>query len=605
MVNFVIVIDTNIKQRTKFITKIKSLISPVDGLSVFEASNSELSSIWASGSWTPVSQLNDTQGVATIWGDAINQQGYEKITAKQLRKYWNESSNIFPVAFDGFHAAFVYNSKKGLVIGADLLGFFPIYYYSTDDVLLVGSSPELFRHHKSFKKELNPTGLVGIFLTNGLINGQTLLKGVKRLKAGHILMWKSGEEPRELNQYNIPASTKYFNLPFSEQLELVDQALERAFTRHTATDSKYSLLLSGGLDSRLIGGYLKQRGINVTALTEGLSTDIEMKCAVKVARKLGFEHYKVSINPEKYLFCARIKNKWEHLANGFSGVTRWGLYPYLRELAPNVVVGYAADIILGKTCLQEYNSFEKIFNKMNKWGFSKNSLTKILKPEFFEDSIHNVFENIRKVYDKYSKLEFQKVNGFWLNHRARFHVGSSLWTISFGAWPIVPFIDNQVLEVIGGMPFNILADRKMEIELLNQKFPKLARLPLDRNFYNTTPLMPTYLQRVKQYVYGKANFMTQGQFSKTQHKLMKMKGERRYYYRIYDFNNPGWQTIRQNADVNQSIAMNLFNKNELQKLLPKADIKVEFEDEIINSARLKIMIGFLLWLKHISLNQQE
>lgn len=600
MVNFVIVIDPNANRRMRFVRKIRSHISPVDGLSVFTCCNGDLSSVWSAGSWTPISHLSDDKGVATIWGDAINQLGSERITAGQLRRLWNKPSISLPSPFDGFHAAFVYSCDKGIVVGADLLGLFPLYYYTAEDVLLVGSSPELFRHHESFKMEFNPRGLVGILLTNGLFNGQTLLKGVKRLNAGHLLMWRSGEEPKELEQYRIPVSTKYFDLSFSDHLDLLDKALERAVARHVPLHTRHSLMLSGGLDSRMMGGYLKRRGAQVVALTAGLPTDIEMKCAVKVASILGFEHYRANIEFEKYLFCAGLKVKWEHLANGFSGVTRWSLYSYLRKLAPRVVVGYLGDSILGSRV--HNNSFNTAFAILNGWGFSADALRTLLNPEVFDNHISDILAHIKNVYHKYSKVEFQKAYCFFLHHRHRFHVGSTLWMLSFGAWPVSPFVDSKVLQVAGGMPYTTLVARRMQKELLCRKFPKLARIPLDHNSYDTTPLEPTSMQRLKQLVYGDRGIWGLAQARKMRHKLMKMRSERRYYYRIYDFNSSGWQTIRQNAESGRKLVSNLFDENFLKELLPAANIKIKFEDGIINAAGLKTLTAFLLWLKHIQIN---
>lgn len=604
MVNFIIVIDPNAKRRMLFIRKIMPHISLVDGLSVSTVSNGDLSSIWAAGSWMPISHLSDGEGVATIWGDAINQLGSERITTRQLRRHWNNPSISFPSQFDGFYAAFVYSHEKGIVVGTDLLGLFPLYYYTAEDVLLVGSSPELFRYHTSFKKEFNPRGLVGILLINSLFDGQTLLKGVKRLNAGHLLTWRSGEEPKEIEQYRIPVSTKYFGLSFSDQLDLLDQALERAVTRHAPPGTKYCLTLSGGLDSRMLGGYLKRKGTEVVALTEGVPADIEMKCAAKVASTLGFEHYRCNIGFEKYLFCAGLKVKWEHLANGFSGVERWGLYSYLRDLAPRVVAGYLGDSILGSHV--GHISFEQYFGFLRSWGFSEVILRKLLKPEIFDNLVSDTLEGIRKVYHKYSKLEFQKAYCFDLNHRQRFHVGSTAWMLCFGAWPVLPFVDSQVLQVAGGMPLTTLWKRRIQKELLCKFFPKLARLPLDRNFYDTTPLKPSTLQRLKQHIiYGNLGVFSLVKARKIRDKIMKLRGEQRYYYRIYDFNNIGWQKIRRNAESGRKLGSNFFDENLLKDLLPSANSDVKFDDGIIDTAALKNLTGFLLWLKHIQINAQD
>ena len=73
--------------------------------------------------------------------------------------------------------------------GADILGVFPIYYYADSEILLVGSSPELFRYHGLFRMELDLEGLVAILLMNNSFEGRTLLRGVRRLGPGRVLVW--------------------------------------------------------------------------------------------------------------------------------------------------------------------------------------------------------------------------------------------------------------------------------------------------------------------------------------------------------------------------------------------------------------------------------
>jgi len=110
------------------------------------------------------------------------------------------------------------------------------------------------------------------------------------------------------------------------------------------------------------------------------------------------------------------------------------------------------------------------------------------------------------------------------------------------------------------------------------------------------------MQRLKQLIYGDGGIWSLAPARKIRYKLREIRGERRYYYRIYDFNNFGWQIIRQNAESGRKLVSNLFDKNSLKELLPAANIDVKFDDGIIDAAGLKSMTGFLLWLKHIRIN---
>src|SRR5688572_9295721 len=117
-----------------------------------------------------------------------------------LLQMWDSRMGASPPAFDGFHAAFRYDSLHGLIVGADLLGFFPVYYAARAGTVIVGSSPELFRRHPSFPPRLSRAGLTGLLLTHAPFDGAGLLEGIRRLPPGYALVWRNGSEPAEVLQ---------------------------------------------------------------------------------------------------------------------------------------------------------------------------------------------------------------------------------------------------------------------------------------------------------------------------------------------------------------------------------------------------------------------
>jgi asparagine synthase (glutamine-hydrolysing) len=311
MANFVVVVDHDSERRARFIEAIEPLLPPVEGLNIGRCAKGDFCAIWAASEKAPKSQVADDTGAAVIWGEAIGEPGPKRITARELRQLWNSPQGCVQGVFDGFYAAVLYDQRFGIIAGADLLGIFPIYYYGTDDVLLIGSSPELFRHHPAFRMEFNPRGLVGILLTIHIFEGDTLLRGVRRLGAGHALVCRLGECPKEVRQYKLPVSDKYFDLPFSAHVTMLDGVLNETITRHVHAGKRHSLLLSGGLDSRMLGGLLKRNGFDdITALTLGLPSDIEMKCAIPVAHTLGFKHHAVDISYDGYPEYANLVVRW-------------------------------------------------------------------------------------------------------------------------------------------------------------------------------------------------------------------------------------------------------------------------------------------------------
>ena len=302
--------------------------------------------LWAAAPRAPISHVADARGLAVLWGDAISGPGPERVDALTLRSRWQAREGDSPQPYDGFYAAVVFDFEQGLTVGADLLGLFPVYYCTAGDTLLIGSSPEMFRHHPAFQLELNPVGLVGILLTNGLLNGQTLSKGVQRLSPGHLLVWRPGKSPRELRQYEIPLSTRYSGLPLQAHVEILDDAIRDAMKRHVPRGEGCGFLLSGGLDSRLLGGYLAETGIEVHALTWGLPSDIEMQCAIAVARTLRLPHRRFEPSPEAYVTGAKLQANYEQLANGFNQIRLWDIVPRLADLGTRSVTGLMLDRVI-------------------------------------------------------------------------------------------------------------------------------------------------------------------------------------------------------------------------------------------------------------------
>jgi hypothetical protein len=74
--------------------------------------------------------------------------------------------------------------------------------------------------------------------------------------------------------------------------------------------------------------------------------------------------------------------------------------------------------------------------------------------------------------------------------------------------------------------------------------------------------------------------------------------ERRYYYRIYDFNSPGWVAVRNRAEPYRSRTFDFFQRDVLQELLPGSNVSLRFRDGIIDASGLKMLTGFFLWARN-------
>src|SRR5574337_48719 len=456
MANFAICVDKDTERRHRFVETIKQRLAIFPGLISSACSAQDFDAVWSAGVHAPVGCTSDHESTAIVFGEVIDPQG-RRLTAGDLSLQWSGTAvDKMPAAFDGYYAACVYAPNRRLIDGVDLLGLFPIYYYSSSEVLLVGSSPEAFRHHPAFHTKFNPRGLVGILLTNGLFDGQTLLSGVRRLAPGHLAVWQPGGPVKEVGYYQVPISRRYFDFSFSSHVDIVDEGMRAATARHAPGGRPYSLLLSGGLDSRTVGGYLRREGREVVALTLGRPRDIEVQCAIPVARALGIRQYVREFDATRYPEFARLQATWEHGAAGFSLIMQWGMRDLLHDLPPACVSGLGLDrvLLLGKDApTPPHLSFDSFFRYQNGRGLAPSLLERLLRSDVFADTVPATMAQMSSTYASYADTEPGRAWSFSLYHRVRFHVGSDAWKLSFAVWPIMPATDKALLEIAGALPF--------------------------------------------------------------------------------------------------------------------------------------------------------
>ncbi len=604
MANFVVILDPDPARRVKFVDEIAPRLSLVEGLLTSSCATGDFGAAWAVEPRAPVSCHSDLSSATVLWGEATTQPRGERVFAEQLRTVWDPARSGAPPAFDGYHAGVVYAVGIGFVLGADPLGLFPVYYWSDGEVTLAGSSPELLRYHPRFQPRFDPAGLVGILLTNSLVDGRTLWQDVRRLGAGHMLLWRPGTRPREVPAYTLPVSVGDFDLPLSGHARLLADALDDSLGQHVPHRSRIGLLLSGGLDSRVLAGLLHRRGVSPVALTYGQRGDFEMDCAAAVARALGFEHSAFSDQrdalpdgAERLADRAERKATWEQLANGFGAVSShsWPV-PELRQRLPSPVLsGYLMDPTIGGSHIAwGYSerdgamSFETLFSRVNAWGLAPSVLARLLRPEVFGSLVMDTIQRLKEVYSRYADLDSRRAWWFDLRHRQRFVTGSILWRLSFTAWPVLPATNRRVLETAARIPTAALAERAAEIQLLRQEFPDLAALPLDRNSYDTTPLIPRPRALI---VHAVRRRLSSLPF------VPGSKRERRYYYRAFDVNGLGWMAVRERAERYRRRVADVLHLDVLDEVLPGPDARPAFEDPIVQSSGLKLLFGFLLWSK--------
>ena len=72
--------------------------------------------------------------------------------------------------------------------------------------------------------------------------------------------------------------------------------------------------------------------------------------------------------------------------------------------------------------------------------------------------------------------------------------------------------------------------------------------------------------------------------------------ERRYYYRIFDFDGPRWRSVRQGAEAARGAAYEFFDRDTFDALVPRPGQSGMMRDPIAASAGAKALLGIAAWL---------
>jgi asparagine synthase (glutamine-hydrolysing) len=573
--NFAALIDPDRARRERFLEAARPQLAPLPDLEAGSAASGDCAVLWARAAHAPTDALAKDGAVAVAWGDVAG--------AAEILDAWRAGAAR---PRDGYHAALAWDPRLGLRVSADPLGLFPLVYAARGEVCLVASSPAAFRHHPAFPPALDPAGLVGVLLTNGLFDGRTPMRGVRRLAAAHALYWDPCRGAREQREFELSFETS--DAPLPDEVERVHAHLEAAFARSVRPGLGHVLTLSGGRDSRLVGSHALRRGAPLVALTFGEPRDVEMRCARRVARALGVAHHTRPDDPEHWPAYLARQAALDCGSNAFALPFLWGHVPRLAQLAPRSLSGATVDALLGGSPTGwaggvARHSSERFLHHVFRWGVPARRLRALLRREVFGDAVDEVVERVRRTYRDCAPTPHQRDRIFYWTHRLRFQAGSIPWIDSFGSWPVLPLDERASLGVALSLAPAVCESRRLESELLLRHHLRLARIPLDRNSYVATPLRPGWIWALERARWRRPP---------------RTRGERRRYYRIFDANHASWRGVRRALEPCRHAADDLFHPEVLAELLPPPDQDVRTSGDVIadtNGAR--ILLGFLLWAR--------
>lgn len=197
---------------------------------------------------------------------------------------------------NGMWAFAVWNrDERSLFIARDRLGIKPLVYAMIDGTLVFGSEIKALFASRIITPELDPTAIPHYLSAYAVPEPYTLFRGVRRLEAGHALI-VSGGEARPYRYWDC-ALAEEPDQGRAHYREEIGSLLEDSVRRTMVSDVPLGVLLSGGVDSRLLATYASGATEQLETFTLGFDDPAydERPAARAVANSLGTRHHEAEM----------------------------------------------------------------------------------------------------------------------------------------------------------------------------------------------------------------------------------------------------------------------------------------------------------------------
>lgn len=192
--------------------------------------------------------------------------------------------------------------SRGL-IARDRLGIKPLFYAQVGRTLLFGSEIKSILASGMVDRELDYQALDAYFTFTYVPAPLTIYRSVRKLEAGHLLVYESGSI-QDNCYWDLDVANPDRESDHKEWLERFDEAIVDAVKSHLVSDVPVGAFLSGGIDSSLVVALMSEHvhdPVQTFTMGFGGARDAlidERPLAAKVAARYGCEFHDYAVQPD-------------------------------------------------------------------------------------------------------------------------------------------------------------------------------------------------------------------------------------------------------------------------------------------------------------------
>jgi asparagine synthetase B (glutamine-hydrolysing) len=356
----------------------------------------------------------------------------------------------------------------------DRLGLLPIYYgFDKQGGLVFAPEEKTLIRTKIVDDELDWTGISEFLYFLHPIGTRTFYRNVKLLPAASILEFDLDSKKLQSRQYYHVTYNTDDRLTLKQCAELAYEKFKISCRRLNLDPFKYALMLSGGLDSRLILSAWENRE-NLTAYTYGSRLNDDTKLASQLAGAANVKH-KISLFTEADFFDSyeEALYKMESISHGMLTKLFYDIHVDDNSF---VLDGFLGDVLFGglyffslhplkktlyssSACKNITSSIEVGQRLRKDISFGNPSLVisllsenvKTLIAEHESEIDNDILGGIEAHYDEYQYME-QVYETFKLINRGRRRINPQGLRARFWSEIVYPFYDYDLMDFVFTIP---------------------------------------------------------------------------------------------------------------------------------------------------------
>jgi len=222
-----------------------------------------------------------------------------RIIAYLFDKYLNETVEIL----QGIFAYAVWDKKREqLYICTDRHGYEFIYYFQDNNRFVFASEIKPILKYLNRRIGADIDGICDIYNFNTVFNNRTPYKNIKLLP--HAAACQVFKDTLTINQYwDYPIDLDYLKNSYDKILDDAKNTIQSAVQSALNGFDNLGIMLSGGLDSRLLAAVAAQHSTNMKAFTFQFGESIDKDCniAEQIAKNLGLEFQFIQLPPSDFI----------------------------------------------------------------------------------------------------------------------------------------------------------------------------------------------------------------------------------------------------------------------------------------------------------------